>query len=193
MGRHKIIEDEELLNHARRLFVSKGASISTKEIALSANISQATLFQRFPTKEALFRAAMIPPKPEVDSIIGAGAHCSDPQQALVEISGAILDYFRAMMPIAVQLMLHPVVTVQEMKGEFQRNNPAILIQGLAMYLNSLNQTGRAKINDQRASAGLLIAAIHSLALFELMGLHEELFLRETLAASVAALWSGMQV
>lgn len=192
MGRKKLIEDEELLNHARAVFLEKGATASTKDIAKAAGISQATLFQRFPTKEALFRAAMVPPTPDVEQIIAAAQGHTDPRSALTAICEAMLAYFRSMIPVALHLMIHPAITMQDMQGQFKKNNPAILGQTLALFLRNLNQTRQAAIRDPVAAAGLLVAAIHSLALFELMGLHGGYFPTDAIAALINSLWYGME-
>ncbi len=63
MGRHKIIEDDELLAKARDIFVKEGINVSTRKIAEEIGISSSVLFQRFKSKEELFFAAMTPRLP----------------------------------------------------------------------------------------------------------------------------------
>ncbi len=191
MGRKKIIEDEQLLMHARTLFLEKGIQASTKDIATLAGISQATLFQRFPTKEALFHAAIVIPKPDTNAILGAALDHADPVSALSAICEAMLTYFRAMMPLALQLWTHPAISLQDMQGQFQKNNPALLGNALTEHLRELNQGGKASIANPASSAFLLVAAIHSLALFELMGAHGGQFPPSTINAMVDSLWRGM--
>lgn len=52
------ISQERILTAAREVFLEKGFSARTSEIAHRAAVSEGTLFKRFATKEALFAAAM---------------------------------------------------------------------------------------------------------------------------------------
>src|SRR5512138_22392 len=98
MGRHKVVADDQLLRHAREVFLKNGAFGSTKEIARRAGVSEATLFQRYPTKAALFLAAMVPPEVDVAGIVRAPTKRADPEGALTEIGRRMLVYFRSLIP-----------------------------------------------------------------------------------------------
>lgn len=58
MARPRIIQDEQLLEAARDVFVEQGFGATTAAIARRAGVSEGTLFKRFPTKAELFEAAM---------------------------------------------------------------------------------------------------------------------------------------
>ena len=73
MGRHKQISDIEVLAVARDVFREQGHSASTREIAAKAGVSQATLFQRFGDKSALFQAAMTPEPLDIELIMEPAA------------------------------------------------------------------------------------------------------------------------
>ena len=109
MGRPKRIEDEELLKIARAVFVLDGAHGSTREIAQRAGISEAALFKRYPTKVALFLAAMMPPNVDVDALIAVAEAISDPRQSLIVLCERMLDYFREAIPIILQLTQNPLI------------------------------------------------------------------------------------
>jgi len=51
--------DERILDAARELFLARGLGVSVAEIASLAHASKATIYARFPTKEALFAAIAI--------------------------------------------------------------------------------------------------------------------------------------
>jgi len=57
--------DERILDAARELFLARGLSVSVAEIASLAHASKATIYARFPTKEALFAAIAIRNSEEV--------------------------------------------------------------------------------------------------------------------------------
>ena len=58
MARPQGITDEEVLAAARAVFLSKGISATVEEVAERCHVGVATIFRRFPTKQALFTAAM---------------------------------------------------------------------------------------------------------------------------------------
>jgi AcrR family transcriptional regulator len=58
MARTPKITNEEILAAAQQIFLEQGERASTLEIANKAGISEASIFKRFATKQALFLAAM---------------------------------------------------------------------------------------------------------------------------------------
>src|SRR6185436_12009941 len=96
MPRPPKIKDEEILAAAREVFLEKGIRATTAEVARRAGIAEGSVFNRFPTKLALFQAAMRPTMEEppwarllVDRV-GQG----DLFENLVEIGGQVLDFLR---------------------------------------------------------------------------------------------------
>ncbi len=191
MGRRRRIEDEQLLRHARDVFLEGGAFGSTKEIARRAGISEATLYQRFPTKAALFLAAMVPPEVNVERIVHAPTKRTDPQGALTEIGHRTLAYFRSLIPTVMHLMTHPSISMADVAAHFQRTPEQALAEALAAYLRDAEARGTVKANDPMATANLLISAIHSLAVFELMEIHGGEDLEHAIEHFVGAIWSGL--
>ncbi len=191
MGRRKIIGDEQLLRHAREVFLENGAFGSTKEISRRAGISEATLFQRYPTKAALFLAAMVPPEVDVDGIVHAPTRRTDPRGALTEIGRRMLAYFRSLIPTVMHLMTHPSISMADVTAHFQRMPGHALAEALATSLRDAEARGEVKVDDPMAAAGLLVSAIHSLALFELMEMHRGQELEHAVEPFVKALWSGL--
>src|SRR3954470_13263750 len=57
-GRPPTIDFERLLAVAREVFLERGIRATTLEVAQRAGVSEGSLFHRFKTKDALFRAAM---------------------------------------------------------------------------------------------------------------------------------------
>ena len=107
MGRRKRIQDDELLTIAREAFAKDGITATTREIAQKAGVSEAVIYQRFPTKADLFFAAMVPPALDVEALIGDGAEGSDVCERLEEIALGILRYFREVMPFLITLFSLP--------------------------------------------------------------------------------------
>ena len=191
MGRRKLIEDEQLLRHSRDVFLEGGAFGSTKEIARRAGISEAALFQRFPTKAALFLAAMVPPEVDVDGIVHAPTKRADPRGALTEIGERMLGYFRSLIPTVMHLMTHPSIRMADVAAHFQRMPEQALAEALATYLRSVAARGEVRVKSPMATANLLVSAIHSLAVFELMEIHGGEDLEHAIEHFVGAVWSGL--
>lgn len=57
-GRPPTISDEAILDVAREVFLEKGVRATAADVAQRAAISEGTIFNRFGTKEALFRTAL---------------------------------------------------------------------------------------------------------------------------------------
>jgi AcrR family transcriptional regulator len=189
MGRKKIIDDETLLGHARAVFLERGAFGTTKDIAQRAGISEALIFQRFPTKAALFFAAMMPPDIEAEAIIAT--EVEDTRAALVETGHRLLDHFRKIIPAAMHLMTHPAIKMSEIADQFGTRRMAKIGGLLADFLRQKHNQGLLRVDDPPAAANLLIAAIHSLVLFEMMEFHKGHSLDDAVPLFVNALWSGM--
>ncbi len=191
MGRHKSIGDEQLLRHAREVFLERGASGSTKEIARRAGLSEATLFQRFPTKAVLFLAAMVPPKVDAEGIVHAPTRRKDPRGALTEIGSRMFAYFRTLIPTVMHLLAHPSIRMEDVATHFRQNPSLVLTEALAGYLREGAVRGELKADNPSAAAGLLVAAIHSLAAFEVMEMHGGRDMEHAVPLFVAALWGGL--
>lgn len=191
MGRPRIIEDADLLRHARAVFVRQGGSGSTREIARRAGVSEGALFRRYKTKSALFLAAMMPPEPDMAAILAPGSAAADPRRALTAIGGRMLDYFREVIPVMLHLMANPAIGLQDIVTHFRVNPAAALIDGLAGYLRDAMKAGRLTVDDPQAAAGLFVAAVHSLAQFEIFGAHGGNVPAAAIDQLVGALWAGL--
>jgi AcrR family transcriptional regulator len=192
MGRRKVISDKKLLELAREVFLQEGALGSTKEIAVRAGISEAAIFRRYPTKASLFLAAMMPPVVDVDAIIGAAADSDTPERGLSVIGHRMLEYFRGLIPIALQLLTHPDIGVEDFAPHFKSAPPQALMDGLAKYLSQLEAGGEIRKGNHHATAALFVSAIHSLPLFELLNMHGGSDLGHAVDVFIQSLWLGLQ-
>jgi len=191
MGRKKTIEDEQLLSVARKVFIENGIGAPTKEIARQAGVSEGVVFQRYPTKNDLFFAAMIPPPPDVESIMAAANTKDKVSVQFEEIALVILSYFREMMPLAVRLMTHPSFEPERYFEQHSEKPESILLARLIDYLKQQQTQGKVKTEDPASAAGVLVATLHSLALFEIMGAHGGKMEEEAVRAMVRSLWNGL--
>jgi len=192
MGRPKRIEDEELLRIARAVFILDGAHGSTREIAQRAGISEAALFKRYPTKAALFLAAMMPPNVDVDALVGAAEAVADPRAAIVVLAERMLGYFREAIPVILQLTQNPLIDLEAVRRRFGVSPEQRLAEAVPAFLARQAASGRIACPDPQGAALLLIGAVHSLVLFEIMSLHAPRQGPASVRAIVDALWEGLK-
>lgn len=100
MARNPTITHSQILEAARAVFLERGFSATTMDVANRAGISSASIFKHFPTKEALFFAAMSEtPRDriwatELEAEIGHGDTRSD----LLKIALRIASYSDELLP-----------------------------------------------------------------------------------------------
>lgn len=104
MARNPTITHSQILEAARAVFLEQGFNATTVDVANRAGISSASIFKHFPTKEALFFAAMSETTcdriwtAELEAEIGQG----DPRSDLLKIALRIASYTAELLP---QMML----------------------------------------------------------------------------------------
>jgi AcrR family transcriptional regulator len=192
MGRPRTISNEDMLTAAREVFLKHGVFGSTKEIARRAGISEAALFKRFSTKAQLFMAAMAPPTPGIDAIVARAAAMKSAREALHALSEAVLDYFRTAIPTILPLVSHPTFVAAELPRNFETSAATSLLRAVAIYLGNENARGRLRVKDPPAAAAVLVAALHSIALFEIMGFHGGTMPKAGVRSLIDALWHGLE-
>ncbi len=99
MARTTTITNEQILTAARKVFLEHGVAATAVDVANRAGISSGSIFKRYPTKEALFFAAMSePPKPiwnsDLEKTIGHG----DTRADLLLIAERIVAFAKEVLP-----------------------------------------------------------------------------------------------
>src|SRR5437762_1272943 len=110
MPRPPTITDRQILEAAREVFLEKGVTATTAEVAKRAGCAEGSIFKRFPTKVELFQAAMHQGTPELPEWIKR--LCSEPGQGdlrdkLVQSGLAAIEFFRRIMPLMMMSWSHP--------------------------------------------------------------------------------------
>lgn len=181
-----------MLAAAREVFLKHGVAGSTREIAQKAGISEAALFKRFSTKAQLFMAAMAPPAPAVDGIIAKAANTKTARAGLELVAEGVLDYFRAAIPMILPLVAHPTFGAKELPHNFDTSPATVILTSVSAYLAKENERSRLHTDDPYATSATLVAALHSIALFELMGFHGGTLPKAGVRMLVGALWDGLE-
>jgi AcrR family transcriptional regulator len=156
MGRPPKVTNEEILTAARQVFLEQGSNASTLAIAEKAGISEAAIFKRFATKQALFLAAMgITEEREWVKVLSNYTPTAAVKSELIEICGQMLDFYLEVMPRVFMMMTqanspHPPVVPPP---------PVRDTQLLAGYLDQAIAQGHLKPFDTITVAHLIVGAM----------------------------------
>lgn len=100
MARPATIDNERILKAAREVFLRRGVTASTAEVAKRANVSHGSIFNRFKTKAELFHCAMTAPLQEEEwlKVFEFDAK-RDIRGQFREIAAKMIEQMRQMMPL----------------------------------------------------------------------------------------------
>jgi AcrR family transcriptional regulator len=193
MGRPVKISEEQILEAARVVFVRDGINATTKDIARQAGISEGSIFKRFPTKEALFIAAVYyPPVPcwvrELEGLVGTG----DARENLIHIVQKMFRFAQELLPLVrVAWGGKPDLSA----GGPDKAEPAGIRDRrlLANYLRREMEGGRLRPCNPEAVARMIFGACINLVMDRLT-LNQPLSQQEIDAfvpSLVDALWDGI--
>ncbi len=165
MARTRTVEDKDILEAARREFLARGHSTTTREIADAAGISQAVLYQRFASKDELFFAAMAPPSPDVNAIIGAGPiRQKDTEAYLIDLVDRLYHYFETVTPLFIQLGTHESFDPSKLATAHQPIVESALMKTLGGRFEDLADRGYIRGVEPAAATQLLVSMAHGEAL-----------------------------
>jgi AcrR family transcriptional regulator len=157
MPRPPKITNEAILAAAREVFLAQGEGASTLDIAEKAGISEATIFKRFTTKQALFLKAIgITETAQYVKILTDRQPTAEIRFQLAEIATEILEFYRAVMPRVFMMMT-------QTKSSLPPFLPPPIRDGhlLAQYLDRAIELGYVKPCNSVTVAHAIIGAIHT--------------------------------
>jgi AcrR family transcriptional regulator len=190
MGRHKTISDDEVLAIARDIFRRQGHTATTRTIADAAGVSEAILYQRFGSKDALFFASMHPSGPDIEEILGPKDPPEDAHAYLRTVVVRIGRYFGEVIPLALRVMTHPSFEPGSL-GRAQPRGGSILQAGLAERLTALVSRKRLATASVAVSARLLVSLAHDWALSGVFAGGNTPHRERELKEMVDVLWEGI--
>lgn len=190
MGRHKTITDDAILGAARGVFAAHGHTATTRQVADAAGISEAVLYQRFGNKDDLFFAAMRPPPPDVDRLLGPADPPADAHQYLGDVVVRVGRHFAEAIPFGLRLMTHPAFDPSRL-GPMPPGGPSALRDGLTARLEVL--AGRGQLAPAPAAvAKLLISLAHDWGLAGAMASGRSTNRERELRELVDVVWAGLR-
>lgn len=177
MARPVSIDEETLLSAAREVFLAKGITATTAEVAERAGVSEGTLFHRFGSKQALFSAAM---RPNPDGVfeklrlaerVGHG----DLTESLSEVALELVTFLRGIMPCIMMLWSNRGESGLPSELEAPNPPPIRVIRELSRYFEAEMRAGRMRRVDPEILARAFVGGLMQYVFIETLGaVHGEL-------------------
>jgi AcrR family transcriptional regulator len=165
MARPVTISDEQILEAAREVFLQRGMSATTAEVAKLAGVSEGIIFKRFGNKAELFRTAMHPvglaTVHSLETMVGQG----EIEAQLEEIGATMIELFRNVVPMAMMSWSNAHEAPPMLTGEPM---PVRGIKGLAKYFGKEMALGRMPKRDPLVLARTFSGAIWHFVMLELI-------------------------
>jgi AcrR family transcriptional regulator len=160
MPRPPKITNEEILAAARQVFLAQGEGGSTLEIAEKAGISEASIFKRFSTKQALFLAAIgISETPQYVKLLSNQTPNAEIRAELTEICTQMVGFYQEVMPRVMMMMTQTKSSLPPLVPPPLRDS-----QLFAGYLDRAIAQGQLKPCDSMTVAHAIVGAINSYAM-----------------------------
>ena len=169
MARPQVITDEEVMAAARAVFSSKGISATVEDLADRCHVVVATIIRRFPSKNALFTAAVnVVNDAEWSRFLAKRAEAGDSGKArdgLLELANLLLDTARKMMPLIMMKMANPAM-FDKQAGAARAN---WIVLAVADYVRSDMAAGRMIDMDPRVAARVWLGSLRHIVMIETLG------------------------
>jgi AcrR family transcriptional regulator len=157
MPRPPKITNEEILAAAREVFLAQGESGSTLEIAEKAGISEASIFKRFSTKQALFLAAIgISETPQYVKLLSSQTPTAEIRSELTEICTQMAEFYQEVMPRVIMMMTQTKSSLPPFVPPPLRDS-----QLFAGYLDRAIAQGLLKPCDSMTVAHAIVGAVQN--------------------------------
>lgn len=168
MARPTRISTDHIVQIAHGLFLEHGYGVSTARIAERAGISEGSIYKRFPTKTALFMAAMgMPVCDFVDDWadrIGSG----DVRDNLIEMASRLLVFFRELLPRLTMLHSQPAINPMDPLRDSPDPPPLRVLRAVTGYLAGEMELGRLRNSRPDVAARMLQGSLFSFVFFEMI-------------------------
>ncbi|MCH9683008.1 MAG: TetR/AcrR family transcriptional regulator [Deltaproteobacteria bacterium] len=190
--RPRQFSDEELHATARQCFLEHGPGVSTSVIAAQLGVSQAALFKRCGTKQALLIEALRPPaRPPWIEIVDGGPDERPVPEQLREVVEGIDQFFQKMMP-ALSVLHAAGLQRSDILCDGEVPPPTLSHRTLTQWFQRLHAQGRARISHPQSTAMAFLGAIHARHMLRhMLGEHGPKTEPEFLDNLVDVFWTGI--
>ncbi|HRE48332.1 MAG TPA: helix-turn-helix domain-containing protein [Aggregatilineales bacterium] len=189
MARKQTITDNQILAAAREIFLAEGFEASTADIAARAGVSSGSIFKRFPTKEALFFAAMNDHPitaiwvDELDKLLGKG----DLRANLAHIAHHIYRTTRERLP---KVMIAWSIRRPD-HAETVKDVALTDALRLALFIGEEVSLGRLRPCDPAAVAQVIFGTATSLSLLEILQDAPIPIVEDLIHGVISVLWASI--
>ena len=186
MARPAVIQDSEILDAAREVFLSRGFRATTAEVAARAGISEGSIFKRFRSKVELFQAAMgsLDEQPPFVELLAGRVGTGALQAQLLELGQELAEHLRRGVPLHLMAWSNPGPDGVPAMYAQPDSAPLALLKTLAGYFAAEMRAGRLARRDPEIVARAFVGSVHHFVVFDLlfqaqdtMPMPEETFLR----------------
>jgi len=170
-GRPPVISDEKILDTARDVFLEHGIRATTAEVAVRARISEGTIFHRFKSKDALFRAAMrFDPEhgPQLIEALLPRVGAAPLRDSLVELGKRFVELGRVILPVMMMSWSNPSGDYSLEKLVNRRNGFQSPLRSLTVYLQAEMDGGRLTHSDVQVLGRAFIGGLRDYCMTELL-------------------------
>jgi AcrR family transcriptional regulator len=174
-GRPVVISDEKILDTARDVFLEHGIRATTAEVALRARISEGTIFHRFKSKDALFRAAMrFDPEtgPQLVESLMPRAGEADLRTSLIQLGKQLLQLGRVILPVMMMSWSNPSGEYSLEKLVNRRTGFQSPLRSLCAFLQAEMDLGRLAQSDVQVLGRAFMGGLRDYCMTELLNRDE---------------------
>jgi AcrR family transcriptional regulator len=172
MARPRTIDTEEILEAARKLFLERGLDVPTAEIARVAGVSEGSIFKRFPTKQALFFAAMGFEGAPGEWVAGLQKRVGqgEVEQNLRNFIIQGISFFRKIFPRMMMLWSSRIKPLEIHRQMGVESGPYLVLEQLTRYIEGEVNLGRLRASQPEVLARMLLGSTAHFAFFETLEL-----------------------
>jgi AcrR family transcriptional regulator len=194
MSRPMVITETQILEAARSVFLERGITATTAEVARRAGIAEGSIFKRYKTKVELFRAAMQPDMDDPEWLKSlTNLAGKDLRQGLVSVGMEAITFFRQVIPLHMMNWSNPTCLAS---GTSPVNSPALrVLKRVTAFFESEMRANRLRRHDPEILARVYLGSLNNYVFYEtVFKAHDELPLApETfLRGLVNVLFTGVE-
>ena len=171
MSRPVLIQDEAILEAARKVFLAHGYKASTRQVAREAGVSEGSVFRRFRNKTDLFVAAM---DAEISgqswqALLAKSVGTGDLRQTLEAAGSQILEHMRTVLPRIMMIRSSGILLAGSHRcGASGLPHPIRKLHALADYFRAEVKCGRLVMRNPEVHAQIFLGTVTHYAFQETM-------------------------
>jgi AcrR family transcriptional regulator len=196
MARPAVIQDSDILEAAREVFLNRGFRATTAEVAARAGVSEGSIFKRFKSKFELFQAAVgsLDATPACIDALPARVGLGDLRATLVEVGRELASHMREVVPLHLLAFSNPGPDGAPPHLNGGKPAPIRTLEALTQFFDAEMRANRLVQCDPEIVARTFVGGIHNYVILDLLfQAHEEPMPEETfLHGLVDVLFRGVE-